>query len=106
MSELPTEPYRSGEPLAERVVATTAERRGEYAHPSENHGLTAQLWGHWLSSRLRTRIDLTAEDVCMLNMLQKASRLANGTHEDSLLDVQGWIENVPMLEEDQRNSSP
>ena len=41
--------------------------------------------------------------LCMLNVLQKASRLADGTKDDSWLDIAGYTENVGMLRRDQRN---
>lgn len=89
--------------FAAQVTATVRNRGQDYSHPAENHQLTADMWSSWLSRRLGTEILLTPEDVCMLNVLQKASRLAHATKDDGWLDIAGYTENVAMLEPGQRN---
>lgn len=94
------------EGFAPIVASTVRERGASYGHPSVNHQLTADMWSAWLTRRFRTLepIQLTPEDVCMLNVLQKCSRLAFGTKDDSWLDVAGYTENVAMIRPDQRNT--
>lgn len=89
--------------FAARVQSVVQDRGKNYGHPQDNHQLTAELWGAWFSARCGTRVRFTPEDVCMMMGLQKDSRLAFGTHDDSLLDKSGYVENIGMLREDQRN---
>lgn len=89
--------------FAASVAKTVEERAAQYGPPTACHQLTADLWGKWLSRKLGQTIILTAEDVCILMVLLKTVRLADGTHDDSLIDVQGWIENVAYLGTLQRN---
>lgn len=110
-----TDRQTSSEPFAPRIEKILLARRGDYAHPQDNHQLTADLWQAWLSARLPSSCSsqsvvaqlpgrITPEDVCILNILQKVSRLAHGTHDDSLLDIVGYVENIGMLRPDQRNT--
>lgn len=102
----------SSESFVNRTAATISRRRSDYAHPQDNHQLTADLVQAWIhhSSRAmeqgRRPRYVTAEDVCIFNILQKLSRLAHGTHDDSLLDIVGYVENISMLRCDQRNVPP
>jgi hypothetical protein len=89
--------------FAAQVTQTVRNRGSDYGHPSTNHQLTADMWNAYLSRRLGKEVRMSAEDVCMLNVLQKASRLADGTKDDSWLDIAGYTENVGMLRRDQRN---
>lgn len=91
--------------FASEVQRLVTERGSAYGTPAENHQLTAEIWGAWLSRRLRQPIVLSAEDVCMLNVLQKQSRLAFVTKDDSWFDVAGYTENVAMLKPEQRNTT-
>ena len=95
---------RSSESFVDQIKAIMAERSDSYAHPQDNHQLTAHLWGLWTGAAAKSgHKAMTAEDVCIYNILQKLSRLAHGTHDDSLLDIVGYCENISMLAEDQRN---
>ncbi len=89
------------------VADMIKDRQADYASPADNHGLTTTLVDAWLAAR-RTQcptVDrLTPEDVCMINILQKISRLANGTHADSYKDIIGYAENVAQLNPEQRNN--
>lgn len=91
------------EGFASQVLKTVRDRGSDYGTPAENHQLTADLWGAWLSRRMKTTIKMSAEDVCLLNVIQKLSRLASKTKDDSLLDLAGYAENVAMLSANQRN---
>jgi hypothetical protein len=89
--------------FAPEVLRLVRERGDSYGSPAENHQLTADLWSAWMSRRLRKDIKFSAEDVCMLNCLQKQSRLAFKTKDDSWFDLAGYAENVAMIRPDQRN---
>ena len=89
-----------------KVAKTLQERGTDYAPPSINHQLTADLLSKWLTHRLGLDVRLTAEDVCAMNVLQKLSRLAHVSKDDSWLDVVGYAENVAMLDPNQRNTVP
>lgn len=89
--------------FAAQVLGTVRSRGSSYGHPQDNHQLTADLLSAWLSRRLDIPIKLSAEDVCVMNILQKISRIAFETKDDSLLDIAGYTENVAMLAPSQRN---
>jgi hypothetical protein len=91
------------EGFAPKVQELVRERGSAYGSPSENHQLTAELWSIWLSRRLGVAVTFSAEDVCMFNVLQKQSRLAFITKDDSWFDIAGYTENVAMLRPEQRN---
>ena len=78
---------------AERIVMK--DREEMYGHPKDNHRCTAALWTGYLDRRAQVlsvteRYDITLEDVCFLNILQKVSRCANTITKDSLADIAGW----------------
>lgn len=101
--------------FVDEINRVMTERQGQYASPADNHGLTAQMFDLWTRAAKRARtpdhreltdnVVFTAEDVCVFNVIQKLSRLANGTHDDSWLDIVGYAENVAQLRPDQRNTS-
>lgn len=83
---------------AQRVV--DGERNDHYGHPRDNHGCTAALIGAYLSRKLGRPVAIDAQDVCMINVLQKVSRLAHTPeHRDSLVDIAGYARNAEMLHE-------
>jgi hypothetical protein len=82
---------------AKKARETVRERGTVYGDPLENHGTTAALWSAYL------RVPITAEDVCVLNILQKISRIREQPrHEDSWLDVIGYAINVELIGEKRR----
>jgi hypothetical protein len=91
------------EGFAAQVISTVRERGSAYGTPAENHQTTADMLSSWLSRRFKQPLTLTAEDVIAINVIQKISRLANVSKDDSWLDVAGYTENVAMLRGDQRN---
>jgi uncharacterized protein YodC (DUF2158 family) len=91
------------EGFAAQVIKTVRERGNAYGSPAENHQTTADMLSAWLSRRFQTPLVLTAEDVIAINVIQKASRLANVSKDDSWLDIAGYTENVAMIRPDQRN---
>lgn len=107
---------RSAPSYVDKIAKTISERRGTYAHPQDNHQLTADLWELWWKASAQARVQqggiergpkgaipFTPEDICMFNIIQKISRMAHGSHDDSLLDIVGYCENISMLRKDQRN---
>ena len=69
-------------------------RNEAYGHPAKNHGLTAKYWSIYLD------IDVNAEDVCILNILQKISRWQNKVGgRDHLVDIAGYAGNIEMIQE-------
>jgi hypothetical protein len=100
------------------IKGITDQRSSNYGTPADNHGLTAVLWDAWYKERSQrvhrrgqfskntmpaSSVPFTAEDVCVFNILQKLSRLANGHHEDSVVDIAGYASNIQQLREEQRN---
>lgn len=78
-------------------------RRQDYGHPKDNHQLTAALWENYLNRRATSaqavggKFLLDAEDVCMLNILQKIARHAHSRTEDNRLDIVGWAVNADIV---------
>lgn len=69
-------------------------RNEDYGHPLDNHGRTAALWSTYLG------IPVSAEQVCMLNILQKISRGMNRITRDTLVDIAGYSANVEMVQDE------
>lgn len=75
---------------------TSGPRREKYGAPAVNHGRTARLWSAVLG------IDVTPEQVCLLNILQKVSRLQHGYHHDTLADIAGYAANLQEIHDEGR----
>lgn len=89
--------------LEEAARLTSSDRQKDYGHPLDNHGLTGDLWGAWLERRFRLEggtLELTAEDVCDLNALQKLSREAHARKRDTDVDVCGYMRNKEMARDE------
>ncbi len=82
---------------ADRLV--NGDRGAAYGHPLDNHSTTGDLFHEFLRRKYgRTCPSITAEDVCIFNMLQKIARLANTPdHLDSLVDIAGYAANYQMI---------
>jgi hypothetical protein len=91
------------EGFAPQIAKTVRERGNSYGSPGDNHQTTADLFSIWLSRRLGVKLVLSAEDVCALNVLQKLSRAAFSSKDDTWLDISGYTENVAMLPKSKRN---
>jgi len=74
---------------AKRVVH--GDRWRSYGHPIDNHTRTAGLWSQFLG------VQISAEEVCMLNILQKISRHRYRPHRDNLVDIMGYAANEDMI---------
>ena len=77
---------------AARIVEGT--RNNEYGTPFVNHSRTASFWSVYLG------IDITPEQVCMLNILQKLSRSMNSITRDTLVDFAGYARNIEKIQDE------
>tara|TARA_R110002020_G_scaffold121916_3_gene277015 strand:+ start:12768 stop:13103 length:336 start_codon:yes stop_codon:yes gene_type:complete len=85
---------KEGDTILDTAKRVTAHDRGlDYGHPSINHKRTANFWSTYLGR------DITPQDVCMMNILQKVSRGMNTLTEDTLVDIAGYARNIEMLSE-------
>ena len=80
---------------AEKIVS--GARRKDYGTPLQNHSCTAELFTSYLKRRGILKGEITAEDVCFLNILQKISRAANKITPDTLLDIPGYTRNIELI---------
>lgn len=87
---LPTIERRSV--LDEAAAIVDGARQEAYGKPSDNHGRTAAMWSAYLG------IELDAEDVCMLNVLQKVSRQTHARRRDNLVDIAGYVRNAELCQ--------
>jgi hypothetical protein len=78
--------------LEEAQSVVHGPRGDDYGHPLDNHSRTAALWSTYLAR------EVTPEDVCMLNILQKVSRAMNSITRDTLVDVAGYAANIEMVQ--------
>lgn len=77
-------------------------RGANYGTPTENHSRTARLWNAYLDNAHAGGVDLVdASDVCFLNILQKIARCQNQITTDSVMDIQGYAENLLMLKSEE-----
>lgn len=83
--------------LEEAQELIHGDRNTDYGHPLDNHSATAELVRAYLRRKYGTA-EFDADDVCVFNVLQKISRLANTPdHRDSLVDIAGYVGNVEMI---------
>lgn len=73
------------------------QRNSDYGSPLENHSLTAELFGAYLS---RKKGPITARDICWFNILQKCSRDVSKPLRDNLVDTAGYAGNMEMIEDE------
>jgi hypothetical protein len=84
------------------------DRNEQYGHPLDNHSTTAAFWSIYLEAiRRRGKMELDAEDVCFLNILQKISREATtgAGKRDTVVDVAGYAGNVEMVRDEKMKRS-
>lgn len=85
--------------LSEAARLVDGDRQTAYGHPRDNHRCTAELWNAYIKRRYHVIVQLDAYDVCMLNILQKMSRLAHTRQRDGLVDIAGFARNAEMVDE-------
>ena len=89
----------SKSPLSKKNIAEEAveivmgARRKSYGEPFVNHSRTAKLWSAYLG------IELTPEQVCYLNILQKISRSMQIDKRDNGVDIVGFALNVELIKQ-------
>lgn len=84
--------------LMEAQKIVHGARRKDYGHPLDNHTRTAEMWNQYLNRRW-PGIQLTAEDVCMMNIIQKVARCATTGRitRDTIVDTAGYAANVELI---------
>lgn len=77
-------------PAKEPTVLEVAEKliRGDrlehYGHPSVNFKRIADSWSAYKG------VEITPVDVCIMMIMLKAQRMAEGYHRDSVVDIGGY----------------
>ena len=105
MNELSESEVASLKELLEEAFTIVSKGRNEsYGHPIVNHTRTAGLFAAYMMGKKPSDID--AEDVCMLNVLQKISRHAHSRGRDNLVDIIGWATNAHTVGDYQDVSRP
>jgi hypothetical protein len=77
--------------LREAEELVHGDRQKGYGHPRVNHARTAAFWSAYIG------VLISAEDVCMMNILQKVSRARHAVSRDTLVDIAGYAEAAAML---------
>ena len=78
-----------------KIKDIVTERGKVYGPPAKNHSRTADLWTAYLHNAGHFDIILSAQDVCMFNILQKIARSQHGAcHEDTIDDIAGFAMNI------------
>ncbi len=77
--------------LADVERAVCHDRQAAYDVPERNHARTAAIASQILD------VSFTAEEVCLVNLSQKLSRLAHELTYDSLLDLAGYAANLAAI---------
>lgn len=77
------------------------DRNKDYGHPYDNHSTTATMWAAYLSRINGRPVKVSAQDVCILNILQKTSRGANMMTRDTQVDIAGYAGNIEMIHDEQ-----
>jgi hypothetical protein len=87
--------------LGKAAAAVYGARQKDYGTPQQNHQLTADLLNTYFGT------SFTKEDVCIINILQKLSRMKYGeVTEDGCTDIAGYAENLAICAEVKKNSPP
>jgi hypothetical protein len=95
-------------------AAVYGDRQRYYGHPLDNHQRTADYWTVRMRHKLLmlgvpeefvARFEVTAEEVCYMNIEQKLSRAYVNPDGDTNVDIAGYAENVPRIrrERERRN---
>jgi hypothetical protein len=94
-------PQKRDSVLLEAHNVIHGARSRDYGAALDNHTATADMLSAYLRRKYGIAVSLTAEDVCLFNVLQKVARLANTPdHRDSLVDIAGYAGNVEMVQQE------
>ena len=75
------------------------KRNDDYGSPLANHSQTATLWNTYLNYKKVKEI--SAKDVCIMNILQKISRYQNKPTRDTIVDIAGYTGNLEMINDEE-----
>lgn len=79
--------------ILEEANKIVTEGRKSYGSPKKNHRITAEFWSTYLG------IQISPRQVCMMNILQKASRDVTSDKRDNLVDIAGFALNAQIVSE-------
>ena len=84
------------------VELVNGERQDAYGHPLPNHERIAAFWTVRLRDKLRPGVEISPHEAAAMMRLVKEARLMNTPgHEDSLVDIVGYVEVERMIHEEQ-----
>jgi hypothetical protein len=87
--------------VAKEVIE--GKRQDDYGTPLINNSRIAALWTVYIESKKGE--PLTAEDVCMMNVLQKVARAMNSITNDTLVDIAGYAAIIEKIKSDRGSKS-
>jgi hypothetical protein len=84
-------------------IQKIVDERGQvYGHPAVGHNRTARMFTAYFEAK--GGLEVTAHDVCMLNILQKIARTMHGRPtKDTLQDIAGYALNAEIVEETRKS---
>jgi hypothetical protein len=93
-------------PLLQRAHDTiNGARQEDYGDKLQNFSQTAMIWQGLLAHKLQPHATITADDVALLMIGLKMSRLAKTPmHKDSILDIAGYAGCMDILQEERVNN--
>lgn len=80
--------------LAEADRLVNGQRNADYGEPWVDHERTAKIWTVLLGKKLAPAEQLTSENVCLMMIGLKMSRLCNAVKRDSIVDIAGYADNL------------
>ena len=83
----------NGKEVLEKAIqiSNTGDRQLNYGSPEDSFKRIADLWNHYLSNKSTGR-EVNQQDVAIMMILFKVARLENSpSHEDSLIDIAGYV---------------
>lgn len=83
--------------LGEATRIIHGPRQKTYGHPREDFARTADIWTGQLRRKLRDGVRIEPVDIPLLMIGLKLSRLANGHHRDSFVDIAGYVGTADLL---------
>ena len=92
----------SAEHTGRAIDLVNGERQDVYGHPLPNHRRIADFWTVRLSDKLKPGCVIEPYEVAAMMRLVKEARLMNTRgHEDSLIDISGYVEVERLIHEEQ-----
>ena len=92
----------SAEHTGRAIDLVNGERQDAYGHPLPNHRRIADFWTVRLSDKLKPGCVIEPHEAAAMMRLVKEARLMNTRgHEDSLIDISGYVEVERLIHEEQ-----